>query len=428
MKILKKLFVLSIVVVSVGQWSFAKKDPYQKLALEISRSGDMFINKKIAIIPFSYADGRADSIDGAVISERITMKMINLQKFEIIERSVLDKIMNELELQASGIMDANSTKELGKVLGVDAIITGTLIQMPGGKIEVNARLIKTETAQAIVAVQAIVEKDWVGGDTPATQDDVQRDIYQPKSKPAVVEARVRGKNEYAFFDLLLGFGEPNIMLEFANSLGNIWLTSNANDSGNHLGINYSGGTGNFRSVKWDNLLSEGVGPISIRMGGFGKGALGGAIEFSLEKRNIKPQSTTWRLNNGSSANFTFTSDDYLTVISLGFSGDLLIRYAGEKIDPYIGMGIGISVNSISLPYVKGYTNPFTFSKPVEQYALGFIFRIPVGMRIKIAANTQIIAELRFELNAIGFDRDIDGESDRIVISGGKIFIGLGNKF
>lgn len=427
MKVLKKLFVLSIIVVSVGEWAFAEKDPYQKLALEISRSGKMFIDKKIAIIPFSYADGRAGSKDGAIISERLTMKMINLQKFEIIERSVLDKVMNELKLQSSGIMDASSTKELGKVLGVDAIITGTLIQIAGDKIEVNARLIKTETAQAIVAVQAIVKKDWLGGDAPAPQD-VQQDIYQPKPKPAAVRTRTRGKNEYRFFDIFLGFGAPNIMLEFTNSLGNIWLTSNANDSNNHLGINYSGGTENFRSVKWDKLVSEGLGPISVRVGVFGKGAIGGDLELSLERRNIKPQSATWSLNNGATGKFTFSSDDYLTVTSFGLSGDLLIRYAGEKIDPYIGMGIGLSLNSISLPYVKGYTNSSAFSKPVEQFALGFIFRIPVGMRIKIADNTQIVAELRYELNTIGFDRDVKGEEDRIVISGGKFLIGLGNRF
>ncbi len=405
----------------------AADDKYSQLALEISNAaGESLVDKKIAIIPFSYADAREGTTDGSIISERLTMKMINLQKFEIIERSVLDKVMNELKLQSSGIMDAGSTKELGKVLGVDAIITGTLIERKGGKIEVNARLIKTETARAIGAAQIIIEKDWMGGDQAIAQP-VQQVVYQPKAK-RVARTRTKGQHEYGFFDLFMGFGAPNISLEFANPLANIKLTANAADFTNALGINYSGGTAYFRSVKWTKLASEGVGPIAMRVGGFGKGAIGGDLELSLEKRNIKPQSTTWTLNNGSPGNFTFTNEDYLTVTSFGISGDLLIRHAGEKVDPYFGMGMGMSLNSIELPRVQGFTASSTFSRPVEQFALGFIFRIPVGIRVKVNEKTQFVAEFRYEMNSIGFDRDIKSEDDRIIISGAKLLIGIGHRF
>jgi len=397
----------------------AADDKYSQLALEISNAaGESLVDKKIAIIPFSYADAREGTTDGSIISERLTMKMINLQKFEIIERSVLDKVMNELKLQSSGIMDAGSTKELGKVLGVDAIITGTLIERKGGKIEVNARLIKTETARAIGAAQIIIEKDWMGGDQAIAQP-VQQVVYQPKAK-RVARTRTKGQHEYGFFDLFMGFGAPNISLEFANPLANIKLTANAADFTNALGINYSGGTAYFRSVKWTKLASEGVGPIAMRVGGFGKGAIGGDLELSLEKRNIKPQSTTWTLNNGSPGNFTFTNEDYLTVTSFGISG--------EKVDPYFGMGMGMSLNSIELPRVQGFTASSTFSRPVEQFALGFIFRIPVGIRVKVNEKTQFVAEFRYEMNSIGFDRDIKSEDDRIIISGAKLLIGIGHRF
>lgn len=423
------LKIVALALMSLNLSVFAGEDKYSQLAIEISdAAGESLRDKKIAIIPFSYADGRDGAKDGSVISERLTMKMINLQKFEIIERSVLDKVMNELKLQSSGIMDANSTKELGKVLGVDAIITGTLVERTGGKIEINARLIKTETARAIGAAQIIIEKDWLGGDEAIVQP-VQQAVYKPKIQGAApARTHIRGKNEYGFFDLFLGFGAPNISLEFANPLGNIKLTANASDPDNHLGINYSGGDRYCKSVKWSELVSEGVGPIAMRIGGFGKGAIGGDLELSLEKRNIKPQSTTWTLDNGSPANFTFNSEDYLTVTSFGMSGDLLIRHAGERVNPYFGMGLGLSLNSIELPYVRGYTASSAFSRPVEQMGIGFMFRIPVGMRIKIGDKTQIVTELRYELNSIGFDRDIKSEDDRIIISGAKFLIGMGFNF
>ncbi|MEA3306270.1 MAG: FlgO family outer membrane protein [Elusimicrobiota bacterium] len=427
---MKKKYILKIMLlglISLNLNAFAGEDKYSQLVTEISgaASSGGLTDKKIAIIPFSYSDAREGTTDGAIISERLIMKMINLQKFEIIERSVLDKVMNELKLQSSGIMDAGSTKELGKVLGVDAIITGTLVERKGGKIEVNARLIETETARAIGAAQVIIEKDWMGGDE-ATPQPVQEAVYKPKAKKT--STRTKGKHEYGYFDLFVGFGAPSINLEFANPLNNITLTANASDSTNDLGINFTGTPGDFKSIKWTELESEGVGPISMRVGGFGKGAIGGAMELSLEKRNIKVQDATWSLNDGPEANFSFGTEDYLTVTSFGISGDLYIRHAGKKIDPYIGMGLGLSLNSITLPYVKGFTNSSTFSKPVEQMGIGLMFKLPVGARIRIDEKTQIVTELRYEMNSIGFDRDIKSEEDRIVIHGVKFLIGMGFNF
>ena len=39
-------------------------------------------------------------------------------------------------------MDAATTQQLGQTPGVEAIVTGTLVELQGGKIDVNARLIK----------------------------------------------------------------------------------------------------------------------------------------------------------------------------------------------------------------------------------------------------------------------------------------------
>ncbi|MBU2530770.1 MAG: CsgG/HfaB family protein [Elusimicrobia bacterium] len=420
------LKIVVLVLMSLNLTVSAGEDKYSELAIEISNAaGQSLVGKKIAIIPFSYADAREGTTDGSIVSERLTMKMINLNKFEIIERSVLDKVMNELKLQSSGIMDANSTKELGKVLGVDAIITGTLVERTGGKIEVNARLIKTETARAIGAAQIIIEKDWMGGDQSIAQP-VQKAVYQPKTQAAPTKTYAKGANEYSFFDLFVGFGAPNIILEFANPLGNISLdTTYTNDLGVAI---YAGGTGDYKSVKWTNLLSEGTGPVAMRVGGFGKGNIGGAMELSLEKRNIKAQDAKWSLNSGPERNFTFLVDDYLTVISFGISGDIYIRHVGKKVDPYIGMGLGLSLNSITLPYVKGFTASSTPSRPVEQMGVGLIFRLPIGMRIRLDKKNQIVTELRYEMNSIGFDRDIKSEEDRIVIHGVKFLIGMGFGF
>ena len=440
---MKKIFLYLLAGMVMLPCTARAEDVYQQLASELTEAGAPVQGKKIAIIPFSYADGRTGTKDGSVIAERLNIKMINMHKFEIIERSVLDKVMNELKLQASGIMDANSTQQLGKVLGVEAIITGTLVENANGQIEVNARLIKTETAQAIGASQVELDKNWIGDVSAApaaaaqpayqqpafqpSQTTYQQPAYQqPVAQTTITRAPyVRGKHEYGFFDMFMGFGSPNMDLKFENSNGNIHLD---NSYDNNLGIKIAG-PANFKTVEFTKLATEGFGPIAFRVGGFGNGALGGDFELSYEKRSIKQQSAAWKLNGYDAGNVTFNSNDYATVKSFGMSGDLLIRHPGERVDPYFGIGLGMSLNGIDLPYAKGFTESSTFSRPVSDFGIGLMFRIPAGLRIRLGDSTQLVTELRYELNHIFFDRGgVAGESDTITLSGVKFNAGLGFTF
>lgn len=455
MKNLSKI-IFSALLLAFSAAAYAE-DKYDQLANEITEAGSEVQGKKIAIIPFSYADGRAGaSKDGSVIAERLTIKMINKHKFEIIERSVLDKVMTELKLQSSGMIDASSAQQLGKVLGVEAIVTGTLVETSGGEIEVNARLIKTETAQAIGASQVNVQKNWIG-DTVSVQQyqqpsavqpayaqpAYQQPAYQPAAQPSYQQpaqayqtpqqsyqkpagaARQRGEHEYGFVDVFMGFGAPNMDLKFENSNRNITLN---NSYDNDLGIRI-GYTNDFESVEMPNLKTAATGPIAFRVGGFGKGALGADFELSYSKCNATKQTADWKLNGYDAGSITLLSDDYVTVKSFGLSGDILIRHPGTVVDPYIGLGLGMSLNSITLPYVKGFTNSSAFARPVEDFGVGLMFRIPVGLRVKLGSNTQLVAELRYEMNYIMFDRgSVSGESDTITLSGAKFNVGMGFTF
>lgn len=428
---MKKSLFTAVFAISCLCGIASAEDPYQQLATEISQAGESLGNKKLAIIPFSYADGRTAAKDGSIIAERLTMKMIKLQKFEIIERSVLDKVMAELKLQASGMIDASSAQQLGKVLGVDAIVTGTLVESSNGQIEVNARLIKTETAQAIGAAQVALDKNWIGDAAAGQQPDYQQPAYQPVQQAKSNAPYARGRNEYGFFDVFYGFGSPKMKLKFTNSNSNIRITApGGSESYNDLGITCTGcgNPSSFKSVEWSSLKTEGIGPIAFRVGGFGKRALGGDLELSFEKRNIAAQDTTWSLNGAASKTFKFGTNDYATVKSFGISGDLLIRHPGERVDPYLGIGLGMSLNSIELPYVKGFTDG-SFVRPTDDFGLGLMFRIPVGLRIRIGDKTQLVAEARYEINSIHFDRGaISGESDNITLSGVKFNVGMGFMF
>jgi len=80
---------------------------------------------KIAVFNFVDLDGKTTRL-GKFISEELITNLFQTKKFEVVERNLLEKILKEQELSASGMIDEESTKKLGKILGVDAICTGTI--------------------------------------------------------------------------------------------------------------------------------------------------------------------------------------------------------------------------------------------------------------------------------------------------------------
>lgn len=114
--------------------------------------------KRVAVVPFTGPRGSA-SFSGAVVSERLVIQILARGELDLIERRQLDKILEEQRLGVFGIMDQDTVKTLGKVLGVDAILTGTIVELKGERVEINARLIHTETAQVLAADTVSVAKD-----------------------------------------------------------------------------------------------------------------------------------------------------------------------------------------------------------------------------------------------------------------------------
>lgn len=116
--------------------------------------------KTIAVAGFSYADGRA-SADGSIVAERITTELIKHGRLKVVERKEIEKVLGELKLQLSGQVDQESVKKLGRMLGADLLVLGTMTALPGGKLELNARLAGVESGEAYSAVSGQVEKNWL---------------------------------------------------------------------------------------------------------------------------------------------------------------------------------------------------------------------------------------------------------------------------
>ena len=114
--------------------------------------------KKIAVVEFSDLNGNVTDF-GKYLSEELITRLVNSGKFEdVIERKLLAKIINEHKLSLTDIVDPSSAKQLGKILGVDAIVSGTVSDL-GSNLKVNARLIGTEKGSIFAAASVSITKD-----------------------------------------------------------------------------------------------------------------------------------------------------------------------------------------------------------------------------------------------------------------------------
>ncbi|MCE9552599.1 MAG: hypothetical protein K8T91_04375 [Planctomycetes bacterium] len=106
----------------------------------------------IAVVEFSDLSGNVSNL-GRLLSEELITRLFATGNYKVIERLLLNKAIAEHKLQLQGLVDPKSAKELGKILGVDAIVSGTIAEV-GNSMRVNARLISTETGE-ILSVAAV---------------------------------------------------------------------------------------------------------------------------------------------------------------------------------------------------------------------------------------------------------------------------------
>lgn len=154
--------------------------------------------KRVAVMNFDYGTVMSsvqsifgtDQDVGKGISDLLVMKLVNDGKYSVIERAALDKVLAEQNFSNSNRADASSAAKIGKVLGVDAIIIGSITQfgrddkkttVGGGGyglgrfglggvqsrnskavVAVTARLIDTNTAEILAAVEGTGESSRGG--------------------------------------------------------------------------------------------------------------------------------------------------------------------------------------------------------------------------------------------------------------------------
>lgn len=92
--------------------------------------------KRVAVLNFDYGTVQSSvnamfgtNVDvGKGISDLLVQQLVNDGKYSMIERNAIDKILNEQNFANSDRVDPATAAKIGKILGVDAVVMGTITQ------------------------------------------------------------------------------------------------------------------------------------------------------------------------------------------------------------------------------------------------------------------------------------------------------------
>jgi len=160
MKIIKQSLLISLLLLTTPSFGASNLESgVAEVGKSISESMLQEGKKKIAVIEFSDLNDNVTDL-GRFLAEELINELLKNKKdkgYEIVERRQLNKVLKQLKLSSSGLLDPKSMKEVGKILNVDSIVTGSLTDL-GNDIKVNARIISVESAMIIASASTKIPK------------------------------------------------------------------------------------------------------------------------------------------------------------------------------------------------------------------------------------------------------------------------------
>ena len=223
---------------------------------------------RVAITEFTYGD-EFNSFTRNV--QDILYTNLIQRGMTVIEREKMEQVMEELAKSFSGMIDSATAAEIGKMLGVEAVIVGTVADM-GDSVDLRARLVDVEKGAAITAAQIAVNKNptITGLLSSGTRSTVYggRSIAPQKGSTTIQEVNAGGfnfklidwqkKGDGLVFELLVTSEEDSELALYPNH-NNDFRTRVFDDYGNEYNSNKIQ-LGNFYSTKYQfsNKIVAGV--------------------------------------------------------------------------------------------------------------------------------------------------------------------------
>ncbi|MBU2574606.1 MAG: PorV/PorQ family protein [Elusimicrobia bacterium] len=138
--------------------------PDRRDALNICRKalkfdpGNTGVRKKIAelnmvgVLNFELVNFSADDskLDG-VLAELLSSALVDSGEFSVVERMKLTRVVEESRLGASGVIRQEDVPQIGRLLGVNEVVLGSIARIESGAYLISIRFVDVESGQVVRA-------------------------------------------------------------------------------------------------------------------------------------------------------------------------------------------------------------------------------------------------------------------------------------
>ena len=105
------------------------------------------LQNSVALIDFDSINIR--DTDADALTQRLNGELIKLEQFTVLERSLIQQVIEEQKFQYSGNVDIQTVSDIGSMTGADYVIVGTISKIGGKYFSVDCRMIEVETSSSI---------------------------------------------------------------------------------------------------------------------------------------------------------------------------------------------------------------------------------------------------------------------------------------
>ncbi len=120
--------------------------------------------RTIAILDFdnnSIADKEQLQPLSAGLADMLNTEMSQISAFKVVERQKLSGLLNEIGLGQSGAVDPSTAQQVGRLLGAETLLLGGFVNMFGGKMRIDVRIVEVETGSTLNGVEETGKVDDV---------------------------------------------------------------------------------------------------------------------------------------------------------------------------------------------------------------------------------------------------------------------------
>ena len=93
--------------------------------------------------------GTVPSFIREIVREEISVVIVNTPGYIVLERAMINQVLEENRFQASGLVDDAQISEIGRMLGANLALVTNITQMTSGDFHISARLIDVLTARVV---------------------------------------------------------------------------------------------------------------------------------------------------------------------------------------------------------------------------------------------------------------------------------------